>query len=188
MSNSSVEAVRLTSRAGFVWGILTIFLGAMAIASPLVSGIAVATLVGVFLLAAGIAQAIFAFKAGSFGEGIFTFLFGAFGILGGMVMLARPLFGLASITMVLAVYFFVDGVSGVFTAFRLRPVQGWAWMLVSSIISVFLGIMILNNWPASGMWLVGTLVGVRLFFAGWSMIALGAIGKAVANQADAASR
>ena len=188
MSNSSVEAVRLTSRAGFVWGILTIILGAAAIAAPLFSGIAVATLVGVFLLAAGIAQTIFAFKAGSFGEGIFTFLFGAFTLVAGIVILARPLFGLATITMVLAVYFFVDGVSGGFTAFRLRPAQGWGWMLVSAIASVVLGIMIMNNWPSSGQWLVGTLVGVRLFFAGWSMIALGGLGEAVADEADAASR
>ncbi len=188
MSNSSVEAVRLTSRAGFVWGILTIILGALAIAAPMVSGIAVTTLVAVFLLAAGIAQTIFAFKAGSFGQGFLTFLFGAFGILAGLFMLARPLVGLASVTMILAIYFFVDGVSGGFMAFRLRPAQGWGWMLVSAIISVWLGIMIMNNWPYSGQWLVGTLVGVRLFFAGWSMIALGGLGEAVADQADVASR
>ena len=188
MTSAATNAVRLTSRVGFGWGILTIILGGLAIAAPLFSGLAVATLVAIFLVAAGIAQTIFAFKAESFGEGIFTFLYGAFGILAGAFMLARPLIGLASITLVLAVYFFVDGVFGIASALRIRPVQGWRWMLVSAVISVVLGVMILNNWPFSGQWLVGTLVGVRLLFAGWSMIALGGLGEAVADEADAVSR
>lgn len=183
MSDASMDAVRLTSRAGFVWGILTIILGVLAIAAPLVSGIAVATLVGIFLIAAGIAQTIFAFKAGSFGEGFFTFLFGAFAILAGTVMLARPLFGLTSITLVLTIYFFIDGIYGIFAALRLKPIEGWGWMLVSAIAAIVLGVMIMNNWPNSAAWVVGTLVGVRLLFAGWSMVALAGVGEAVADEA-----
>jgi uncharacterized membrane protein HdeD (DUF308 family) len=90
--------------------------------------------------------------------------------------------------MILAIYFFVDGVSGVVTAFRVRPAQGWGWVLFSAIASIALGIMILRDWPVSGAWAVGTLVGVRLFFSGWSMIALGGLGEAAADVADEASR
>ena len=188
MNSPGTDAVRLASRAGFVWGTFTIVLGMLAVSAPLYSGLAVGTLVAFVLIAAGIAQTIFAFKAGSFGEGLFTFLFGAFGMLAGAFLLARPLIGLASITMILATYFFVDGVCGVLTAWRVRPVRGWGWMLFSAIASVVLGVMILRHWPMSGVWAVGTLVGVRLLFSGWSMIALGGLGKALADEADLASR
>lgn len=188
MSSPGSDAVRMTARGGFVWGVLTLILGILAIAAPLFSGLTVATFLALVLVAAGIAQTLFAFKAGSFGEGFFTFMFGLFTLLAGAAMLARPLVGLASITIVLAVYFFVDGVFGAINSFRLRPVAGWGWMLFSGIVSVILGIMILNDWPASGAWLVGTLVGVRLIFAGWSMIALGGVGEAVADEVDAHPR
>ena len=184
MSDSTASAVRSTSRGGFIWGILTIILGMLAIASPLFSGLAVATLVGIFLFAAGIAQTIFAFKADSFGEGLVVFLFGLFGILAGLFMFVQPLAGLASITMVLTFYFFADGIFGIFNALRLRPLKGSGWMLFSAIMSIVLGIMIVSDWPNSGIWLIGTLVGVRLLFAGWSMIALGGAGEAVADEIE----
>ena len=184
MSDPGAEVVRGASRTGIIWGILTIMFGVFAIAAPGFAGVAVTTLVAVFLIAAGIAQTIFAFKAGSFGKGFFAFLFGLFAILCGLFILARPLFGLASITMVLAAYFFIDGISGIIMSFRLRPVKGWGWMLVSSIAALVLGFLIVREWPVSGGWAVGVLVGVRLIFAGWTMIALGTVGDVAADEIE----
>ena len=87
-------AVRDTSRIGTVLGIATIVCGILAMAMPMVSGLAVAGVVAVLLIAAGIARTLFAFKAPSFGKGLLVFLFGGISILCGVVMLARPLLGL----------------------------------------------------------------------------------------------
>jgi uncharacterized membrane protein HdeD (DUF308 family) len=184
MSDSYTEAVRGMSRMGVVYGIVTIILGMLAIATPMISGLAVAVVVAVVLIAAGIAQTIFAFRAGSIGEGLLTFLFGAFAVLCGLFIFARPLVGLASITMILAIYFFIDGLYGVVMSFRVKPAEGWVWLLVSAIASVVLGGFLLAKWPVSGAWAVGTLVGIRLIFSGWSMVALGGVGKAVADEVD----
>jgi uncharacterized membrane protein HdeD (DUF308 family) len=167
-----------------LFGVLTIVLGMLAMAAPLVSGLAVTTVVAILLIAAGIAQAIFAFKAGSFGQGALAFLFGLIAILGGAFIFARPLVGLASITMILAAYFFVDGFYGVVMSFRIRPMKGWGWMLIGSLASVLLGFMIMRQWPVSGAWAVGILVGVRLVLSGWSMIALGSVGEAAADDIE----
>ena len=48
--NDSAEPLKQASRMGIIWGILTIILGILAIGSPLVSGLAVALLVGMALL------------------------------------------------------------------------------------------------------------------------------------------
>lgn len=182
MSNHNADAVRVASRIGIVFGIVAIILGFLAILMPFVSGVAVTAFVAVILIAAGIMQMIFAFKAGSFGEGFFTFLFGLFAILCGIFILARPLIGLASVALLLAAYFFVDGFYGIVMSFRIRPRKGWGWMLISSLASVALGFLIIWEWPVSGAWAVGLLVGIRLIFVGWSMIALGGMGDAATDE------
>jgi uncharacterized membrane protein HdeD (DUF308 family) len=178
--------LRAASRAGTVWGFATVILGVLAIMAPMVSGIAVSLMVAIVLMAAGIARTVFAFKAESFGKGVLVFLFGGFTMLCGLVMLARPLLGLASITLVLVSYFLVDGVMEIVAAFRFRPEKGWGWMFFGGIATLALALMIGSDWPFSGAWAIGVLVGVRLLFAGWSMIALGSVGEAIADEVNVA--
>jgi len=63
--NENPQALKSTSRLGMLWGILTILLGFFAIGSPLYSGLAVAVMVGIALVAAGISMTLFAFQAPS---------------------------------------------------------------------------------------------------------------------------
>ena len=67
----------------------------------------------------------------------------------------------------------------------MRPLKGWVWMLVSGIVAIALGFLIAREWPLTGTWAVGVLVGSRLIFAGWSMIALGAVGRDIADEVAA---
>jgi uncharacterized membrane protein HdeD (DUF308 family) len=144
---------------------------------------AVAMIVAILLIAAGIARAVFAFKAESFGRGVLMFLFGGFSVLCGIVMLVRPMIGLASLTAVLAAYFFADGIMGILGGFRARPIRGWGWMIFGGIVSVVLAVLIWWEWPVSGEWAIGVLVGVNLISTGWSMIMLGGVGDAVLDEA-----
>lgn len=186
--NEVTGAVREGSRGVTVWGIATIILGVLAVMSPYYAGEIVAIMVAILLIAAGLARLFYAFKAESFGKGVLTFLFGGLSILAGVIMLARPVLGMLSLTVVLIVYFLVDGISQIIGSFRLRPVKGWGWLLFSGILSVVLAILLWQQWPVSGVWAIGVLVGVHLIFAGWSMIAVGAVGEGVADEAEAAPR
>ena len=51
------------------------------------------------------------------------------------------------------------------------------WTLISGIASIVLGIMILNSWPVSGMWVIGMFVAIELIFNGWGMMMLGLAAK-----------
>ena len=167
------EAVKQSSKIGIVLGIMTLLLGVLAIAAPMVSGLAVSMVVAFILIAAGICQAIFAFRAETFGKGVSALLFGGFSIIAGGVMLARPLFGLASLTMVLVAYFLFDGINQIAAAFRLRPAPGWGWMAFSGALAILLAVLIWREWPLSGAWAIGVLVGIRLIMSGWAIIFLG---------------
>jgi uncharacterized membrane protein HdeD (DUF308 family) len=163
-------------------GVLTVILGMLCMAATLVTGLAVGMLVGGLLLVGGVVRLIFAFKAESWGAGMFRFITGALSVLCGLIMLGRPLLGLASLTLVLAVYFLVDGIFQMITAFQIKPQQGWGWVLFSGLAAFLLGYLIWSQWPFSGVWAVGILVGINLFMSGWSMIAWGGTARGIADE------
>jgi uncharacterized membrane protein HdeD (DUF308 family) len=57
--------------------------------------------------------------------------------------------------------------------------------LFTGIVSVLLAIMIWRQWPLSGMWLIGVLVGVKLMFTGWMLVAIGGTARAAATSMEA---
>ena len=185
--NEVAQATREIVRPGTVYGIATLILGGLCVLAPFISGIGVTLLVGLFLLAAGIARLFFAFKAGSFGKGLLTFLLGGLSIVCGLVFFARPLLGLASLTVVLVAFFIVDGIVEIVAAFKIKPLKGWGRMLLGGIISILLAILIAYEWPVSGAYAIGILVGIRLLVAGWSMIGVVVTAEDLADDVEGAT-
>ncbi len=182
---NEVHAVAEVAKAGAAvsgfWGIALIVLGILCVAAPFVAGAFTTMMIAVSMIAAGAVIIFGALRADSWGIGIFASLMGAVTALAGAYMLAHPVLGLVSITLALAIYFFVDGVSQIIGAFKARPADGWVWFLLGGIISMALGYMIYSDWPFSGAWLVGTLVGIRLLFGGMTMMMIGGTQAAVAD-------
>ena len=135
---------------------------------------------------AGGARLVGAFMAGSFGAGTLTFLWGLVVAVTGFYFVIRPGAGLATLTLVIAVALFVDGVTRIILAFKLKPVKGWGWMLAGGIVSVLFSVMIGRQFPESGVWLVGTLVGVSLIFEGFATLSIAGAARAVASKVESA--
>ena len=130
-------------------------------------------MVGTLLVFTGITSMFAAFKAGTFGAGLFGFLGSLLTLVAGMIMWTRPLTGLAFMTLVLAFYFLFRGISGIMVGLRMRPVQGWGWTAFSGAVDMLLGILIWRQWPLSGTWAIGILVGIHILFQGWALISVG---------------
>jgi uncharacterized membrane protein HdeD (DUF308 family) len=81
-------------------------------------------------------------------------------------MLARPVAGLASLTLAVAAYRVAKGLLEGAIAFKLRPLPGSGWLLFDGIVTVAIAAMIAASWPASSAWVIGVLVGVALFTSG----------------------
>jgi uncharacterized membrane protein HdeD (DUF308 family) len=156
-----------------VWsGVLLVILGVAAMLTPVVAGSAVVFTIGFILLSAGVVPIIRALKVDDWLEKALGLTLGIITALAGIAVIGHPLFGLAFLTMLLLVYFVIEGVWKISVAIRYRPAAGWTWLMLSGVLSLVLGLLIWRQWPVSGMWAVGVLVGVNLLGTGLSLVTL----------------
>jgi uncharacterized membrane protein HdeD (DUF308 family) len=164
--------VRQVSTLSLVWGVLLIILGMLAIASPLMAAVAVNIVIAWLLIVAGVVHLVIAFHTREAGSMIWRLLVGLAYVAFGIYLIARPAVGVASLTLVLASLFLVEGVLDIALFFQARRVRGSSWFLFDGIITLLLGLMIYVQWQSSSAWAIGTLVGVSLIISGVTRVML----------------
>ena len=173
----AVTEMRQTSGSTTSLGILLVFLGMLAWMSPLFSGLTIAIMIGMIMLFGGIVGTVYSFKSPSFKEGLWKFLFGGVTLLFGFILIAYPGKGLGALTIILTIFFILEGITKIVIAFKIKSNEGWGWVLFSGILSLLFAIIIIANWPVSGAWAIGITVGSYLLIFGLSMISFGASAK-----------
>ncbi len=170
MTNPIAGDIHQATTWSIVLSVLMIAAGVLAIFSPAIAGVAVTALFGWLLILSGILHLAYAWQAGRAGAVVWEILVGILYGGAGFYLLAHPVAGLASLTMVLAIYLVIEGVLEFILAFQLRPAPGSGWLLFDGIVTLALAAMIGSAWPISSVWAVGTLVGVSMFFSGISRL------------------
>lgn len=173
-SEAKIDRNRITT-----FGVLAIILGIFAMLAPGVAGLSVVFVLGLIVLAAGIVRIIWAFHAGSFGRGLAGLVIGVLTLICGILLIANPLFASGVLTVMLALYFIIDGIFEITAGLQRRPVEGWGWLLFGGIVSLLLGIIIWSQYPLSGAWAMGILIGIKLFFIGLIMVTGGSAMKSL---------
>ncbi len=154
-------------------GVLQIVIGVVVLAAPLAGGLTVTLVIGMAMIFGGIARLVAAFAADSFGIGALAFVWGLIVAATGFYIFTNPGVGLVTLTLVLSMMFFVSGITECVAAFQVKPERGWGWMLTGGLVSVLLAFMIWRQFPFSGIWLVGTLLGVNLLMSGMTTVMIG---------------
>lgn len=167
------EAVKAGGQSVTVYGVVAMVLGLLAMVAPAVAGHLIAMILGILVLIGGIVRMAWALQGGHGGRGALRFVIGVLTLLCGVALVANPLFASGVLSIVLAVYFILDGLAEAIAGFTMRPRPGWGWMLVGGVVSMLLGAMIWRQYPLSGAWAMGVLIGVKLFFVGLLMVAAG---------------
>jgi uncharacterized membrane protein HdeD (DUF308 family) len=90
-----------------------------------------------------------------------------------VMLIARPLISAEALTVVTAAFFLIGGFFQLIASFAVA-LPGWGWQAADGIIMLVLGGLILAQWPASGLWVIGLFVGIDLIFYGFAWIALAA--------------
>ena len=164
--------VRMGGKTLMLLGIILCLLGGVVLLSPVAAGEAVVLIVAAVLVVTGIAQVVQGLKSGGWSAAPVAILFGAvIAVLGVMVWL-NPAIGSGFLTVLLILFFIANGLWKVSTAWRYRGARGWVWLLLSGFVSLVFVYLLWKQWPLSGAWAVGVLVGIDLVLTGLSMVIL----------------
>lgn len=153
-------------------GILFILLGVAAIAIPEVFTLGIELLLGWIFLIGGVVQLYRGFKSRHSASFAPVLISALFYILFGVLLIAYPITGVVSLTILIAIAFFIDAVSKIALAFRSRPLQGWGWFLFSGVLSLLMAVIIIGGLPNTAVWVIGLLVGINMLFFGFSLLAI----------------
>ncbi len=176
-----LNSLKSASKKVIIFAVILIILGILSITLPAYSGMTITVILGILFVIGGALRTTFAFITTSWGSAILRFLFGLVMLLGGIWLIANPEMGMTTLTVILAIMFVVDGISEVMFSFFLKPIGGGTIMLLDGIFSIVLGILIWINWPASGEWAIGLLVGIKLVIDGVALLTLGMVSKKAAQ-------
>jgi uncharacterized membrane protein HdeD (DUF308 family) len=166
-------AVAAHWKAFLVQGVVLIVLGLLAVALPMLSTLAVEILIGwLFIVGGSMRVASLVRNKHLPGYG-WSLAAAALAVVLGLVLVAAPMPGILSLTMVLMVLFLAEGVSAIASALGLREhAQSWGWLLISGIVDLVLVVLIWQGWPGTAAWAIGLLTGINLFFLGLSLVML----------------
>jgi uncharacterized membrane protein HdeD (DUF308 family) len=157
-----------------VEGVVLLVLGATAVVLPAIATLAVTILIGWLFLVSGIIGLVTTFWMRNAPGFWWSLLSAVLGIVVGVMLLASPLTGAFSLTLVLVAFFLIEGVASIMFALDHRKEMSgqWGWMLASGIIDLALAIMIFTGLPSTAAWAVGLLVGINMIFGGSALIAM----------------
>ncbi|MCL5090742.1 MAG: DUF308 domain-containing protein [Patescibacteria group bacterium] len=154
-------------------GIVLIVLGLIALGSAVVTSLIVIALLGWILLIAGVVELIRTFTGREQGNFALHLVSGILRIILGLLLIFSPGIGIATITILLGLYFLVIGAFRLVISFFNHP-SGWGWSLFSGLLTFILGLILLTHFPVSGAIFIGIFVGLDLIFVGLSTIFLAA--------------
>ncbi len=153
-------------------GIILVVLGAAAILVPPLATLSVAIFLGWLFLISGVVGLITTFRLRQAPGFWWSLLSAVLGIAVGLVLVGWPASGAVSLTLVVIVFFSIEGIATIMYALdHKRELSGrWGWMLVSGFVDLVLATIILAGLPLSAAWAIGLLVGINMVFGGVALI------------------
>jgi uncharacterized membrane protein HdeD (DUF308 family) len=161
------EAVGRHRMLYLVQAILMVIGGSVAILFPVFASAAFVRFLGWILIASGIIQGLSLLSARNHPSFWLALISSVLAVVVGYLMLRNTVE-----TMLLIVFFMVEGISKIVFSLTIRPLQGWFWVLASGVLAIVLAVILWNSMPVTAGWLIGLLLGVNLITEGMALAAL----------------
>jgi uncharacterized membrane protein HdeD (DUF308 family) len=167
-------AVKAHWKAFLFEGILLAVLGLAAMIVPPLASLAVTIFLGWMFLISGIAGLFVTYWARQMPGFWWSLFSAALAVLAGLVLLARPMQGVLTLTIVVGAYFLIEGVTTIMYALEHRRElsERWSWLLVSGLMDILISFLIISGLPGSAEWAIGLLVGINLVLGGASLVGM----------------
>src|SRR3954467_13728354 len=161
-------AVRAHWKAFLIEGILLVILGLAAMIVPPLASLAVTIFLGWMFLISGVAGLVLTFWARQMPGFWWSLISAVLAIGAGIVLLAQPVQGTLTLTVVVGAYFLAEGVATIMYALEhRRELTGrWSWLLIAGLMDLVIAFFIIAGLPGSALWALGLLVGINLMFGG----------------------
>ena len=164
------EAMREKVRRHSFWyilqSVLMILAGIMALVFPMISSVAIVIFLGWLLIFSGILQAFSLLDARHVPHFWLQLVSVVLSVLVGILFLRNPGAGLLTLTLLLIVFFMVEGISKIIFSLTIRPFPNWGWVFASGVIGILLAFYLWANTPVTAVWLLGVLLGIGLISEG----------------------
>jgi uncharacterized membrane protein HdeD (DUF308 family) len=152
-------------------GILLIVLGVIALGSSAMMTMATMVFIGWLMIIGGIMEALTAFSVKP-GAAFSSICFPAFCTPSSVHDRGQSGATAVALTLLIAMFLVFSGIFRIVVAVIVR-FQNWGWLLLSGAINLLLGISIWQEWPLSGLWVIGLFVGIDMILNGVSLVMLG---------------
>jgi uncharacterized membrane protein HdeD (DUF308 family) len=170
------EATRETVRRYSTWyliqGVLMVLAGIVALVYPFVSTVALVVVLGWLLILSGVVQGISLIGAQNVPNFWLQLVSAVLSIIVGVIFLRRPGEAVVTLTLLLIVFFMVEGFAKLIFSLTIRPLPNWGWVLASGIIGILLSLYLLTNLTTTAVWLLGVLLGIQLICEGVALSSL----------------
>ncbi len=171
-----MQALRELWVVFLIEGIVLVMLGMLAILVPMIATIPVAILNGWLILISGVVGLVATFLARNASGFWWSLVSAVLGVVVGIILLGGPILEDVPFTLVLVVFFNIEGLAwSMYAMEQKRRLKGpWTWMLMSGIVDLILAFLIFCRLPATEAWAFGLMVGISMLCGGISMIAMAA--------------
>lgn len=165
------EAIRRHWVLFLIQGLIMIVLGVIAIGEPLVASVAVALFAGWLFLFSGVVGLAGAFTAQRVPGYWWALISALLCIVLGIYLIWRPLAGVLTLTLAVAIYFGAQGITQIIVAIQQRGMlPSWGWVVFGGVVNILLAAIIISGWPGTAEWTLGLLFGINLLMWGVSLV------------------
>ncbi|MBV8846505.1 MAG: HdeD family acid-resistance protein [Bryobacterales bacterium] len=152
-------------------GIISIVLGVIALMDAVTVTVVSMLFFGWILVIWAVVEAVQTFRHRRGGHMLLHTLNAVLSFVVGVMLIRNPIGGALIITLLIAAYLTVLGIFRIVAAIALRTPE-WHWTLLSGVITLFLGILVWDQWPTGAFWIIGLFIGIHLIFTGWAEVML----------------
>ncbi len=171
MSPSAEQTVP-QRKGSMVWSILLIVIGLAAIAMPWIATVTIAVFVSWILFVSGWLHLINALHHRHLPSVWLKTIVGLCYIGLGAYFLVFPSVAEASLTLLLGMFFLIEGIFELAAYLVVRHVRGAYWLLLDGVVALVLGFLVWASWPSDAKWSIGTLIGINFLVSGISRLML----------------
>lgn len=174
----------LQKRSGMilVLGVILILLGTVALGLSVLFTLASMVFIGWLMIMAGVLQTAHGFSVKAWGGFFIELLAGLLYSVVGFLIIIHPAAAAVELTLIIALLLIFGGMFRVAIAIAVR-LPNTIWLLIHGAINILLGMAIIAQWPASGLWVIGMFIGIDMIFNGWTLVMLAMAAKRLGKPA-----